>query len=168
MIIAVILAIIVPALVIAQSQTNQNQKQKEVKKNIEKVITPVREEEKPIAPVAAIAPVAKVSTNGDACLDAMQKVFPKETWQMAKAIHLAEGGQPNMIPSASGDYGCWQINKSAHFDGKGGLWCYKYTFAQVADPIVNAKIAYELSMGGKNWSAWTTYTSGKYLKYLSD
>lgn len=36
------------------------------------------------------------------------------------------------------------------------------------DPIYNAKAAYEISRQGKNWSAWTTYTSGAYEKYMSE
>lgn len=31
------------------------------------------------------------------------------------------------------------------------------------DPLKNAQVAYHMSNGGTNWSAWTTYTSGKYL-----
>jgi hypothetical protein len=34
------------------------------------------------------------------------------------------------------------------------------------DPATNAKVAYHMSNGGKNWSAWTTYTSGKYQQFL--
>jgi hypothetical protein len=34
------------------------------------------------------------------------------------------------------------------------------------DPLTNAKVAYHMSNGGKNWSAWTTYTSGKYQQFL--
>jgi hypothetical protein len=35
------------------------------------------------------------------------------------------------------------------------------------DPVYNAKAAYEISRQGKNWTAWTTFTSGAYEKYLS-
>ena len=34
------------------------------------------------------------------------------------------------------------------------------------DPVYNAKVAYEISKKGKDWTDWTTFTSGKYKGYL--
>ena len=36
------------------------------------------------------------------------------------------------------------------------------------NPIKNAKIAYHMSNGGKNWSAWSAYRSGAYKLRLKD
>ena len=34
------------------------------------------------------------------------------------------------------------------------------------DPLVNAKIAYKMSNGGRNWGPWGAYTNGSYRDYL--
>jgi len=34
------------------------------------------------------------------------------------------------------------------------------------DPLTNLRVAYRLSNGGKNFSPWTTYTTGKYQQFL--
>jgi hypothetical protein len=99
------------------------------------------------------------------CQEAIKVVFVVNHQNMAKAISLAENTSQNpRAISATGDYGCFQINKASHF--KNGLWRGKYTFEQVYDPTVNAKLAYEISHSGTYWGAWTTFTSGKYLNYL--
>jgi Lysozyme like domain len=54
--------------------------------------------------------------------------------------------------------GLWQINLLAH---------PSYTEAQMLDPIQNAKAALEISSGGLNFNAWSTYTSGAYLSHLT-
>jgi hypothetical protein len=36
------------------------------------------------------------------------------------------------------------------------------------DPERNARVAFEMSNKGKDWGAWTTYTSGKYKQYVKD
>lgn len=99
------------------------------------------------------------------CQEAIMVVFEVSHQNMAKAISLAENTSQNpRAISATGDYGCFQINKASHF--KNGLWRGKYTFEQVYDPMINARLAYEISHSGTYWGAWTTFTSGKYLKYL--
>lgn len=52
--------------------------------------------------------------------------------------------------------GLWQINIAPTANPR-------YASANLYNPLVNARIAYAMSQGGKNWSPWTTYTSGKYL-----
>ena len=34
------------------------------------------------------------------------------------------------------------------------------------DPVVNAKVAFAISKGGKDFGAWSTYNSGAYTKFL--
>jgi LysM repeat protein len=68
---------------------------------------------------------------------------------MAAEIAMAEsGGNPNAI-SPTDDYGLWQINAS-----NGAL--------ATLNPYKNAQSAIILSGDGRNWDAWTTYTSGAY------
>lgn len=53
--------------------------------------------------------------------------------------------------------GLWQINKVNDETNPSTLF----------NPSYNAKMAYSISNGGTNWSAWSTYTSGTYRRYLS-
>lgn len=76
---------------------------------------------------------------------------------IASAIAMAEsGGQPNATDNDSNgttDRGLWQIN-STH----GAQSTY--------DPLANARAAIAISSNGSNWGAWTTFTSGAYLKFM--
>ena len=76
------------------------------------------------------------------------------------------GGRPEAFnpDRSTGDqsYGLFQINM---IDELGparrkqfGLGANEDLF----DPLTNAKVAYRMSGGGKNWEPWTTYTSGLY------
>lgn len=57
------------------------------------------------------------------------------------------------------DRGLMQVN-SIHADLVAGNLAALYT------PAVNIKIAYSLSKGGTNWTAWSTYNNGEYRKFL--
>lgn len=77
---------------------------------------------------------------------------------IAVAVCLAEsGGNPNAI-SPTGDYGLWQINKAAHEN-----LFNEYRWNVPAD---NVKMAAAVYNAKGNWTPWTTYTSGKYKRYL--
>ncbi|MFD1676345.1 transglycosylase SLT domain-containing protein [Alicyclobacillus fodiniaquatilis] len=53
--------------------------------------------------------------------------------------------------------GLWQINKVHDETNPNALFNSNY----------NAKMAYSISDHGTNWSAWSTYTSGAYTRYLN-
>jgi hypothetical protein len=82
-------------------------------------------------------------------------------------ISLAEsnGGDPNAhchncFPGITEDSrGLWQINVDAHPDMAG--W-------NLYDPKTNARAAYSVSSGGKNFTPWSTYTNGAYLSHSSE
>lgn len=85
---------------------------------------------------------------------------------MAMAIMQAENtscdpsiDNAGMNSDGSVDYGLFQVN-SIHADMVGG------NLESLRTPAVNVKIAYSLSHDGTNWSAWSTYKNGKYLRYL--
>lgn len=78
--------------------------------------------------------------------------------RIAVAIALAEsGGVPNALGDSGVSVGLWQINTRAH---------PKYSRAHLAIPFNNALAAYEISKGGTDWSPWSVYKSGSYLRYL--
>lgn len=79
--------------------------------------------------------------------------------KLAAAIALAEsGGVTNAIVRSSREFsvGLWQINTLAHA---------QYSPKAMADPMMNAAAAFQISNGGTNWKPWTTYTSGKYKQF---
>jgi Lysozyme like domain len=74
----------------------------------------------------------------------------------AVAVSLAENGSGNpnathVNTQATGiykdsiDQGLWQINNVAH------------PYANIFDPLTNAKAAFDISGGGVNWDPWTTW-----------
>jgi LysM repeat protein len=69
---------------------------------------------------------------------------------IAAEIAMAESGGNQYAHSPTNDYGYWQIN------GSHGPSMATY------DPKGNAKAAIAISGNGRNWGAWTTYTSGAY------
>lgn len=79
------------------------------------------------------------------------------------AIALAEsGGSIGAINTSnangSTDRGLWQIN-SVHS---------QYQANRLFDPAYNAKAMWEISSGGTNWFPWSTYTNGRYQKFLNE
>ena len=68
---------------------------------------------------------------------------------MAASIAMAESGGSQYALSPTNDYGYWQIN---------GSWGSLATY----NALGNARAAIHISDDGRNWSPWTTYTSGAY------
>ena len=79
---------------------------------------------------------------------------------MAIAVALSEsGGDPLAIDHDSNgtvDRGLWQIN-SVH---------RAYSAACDYDPACAAQAAYQISGGGRDWSAWVTYQRGEEIPFL--
>lgn len=84
--------------------------------------------------------------------------------KMAWAVAVRESTlRPFAHNKASNCYGLFQINMSGSLGpdrrNKYGIDSNSDLF----DPLTNAKIAYQMSNGGKNWSAWSTENSAKKL-----
>jgi hypothetical protein len=84
--------------------------------------------------------------------------------KMAWAVAVRESTlKPLALNKASNCYGLFQINMSGSMGPdrreKYGLSSNEDLF----DPLTNAKIAYQMSNGGKSWSAWSTENSAKKL-----
>lgn len=74
--------------------------------------------------------------------------FRGESIHVAWAIAMRESnGNPTVI-SASGDYGLFQINS--------GAWSNQswWDSSAMLTPDYNARIAYKISKGGKDWKMW--------------
>ena len=100
-----------------------------------------------------------------------QAGFRGEALRTARAVMLAESRgrvrahNPNR---ATGDnsYGLFQINM---IDALGPERRRRYGLASNADlfdPVKNARVAFQMSKGGRDWSPWSTYKSGAYKEYL--
>lgn len=81
----------------------------------------------------------------------------------SKINNTAYPNRPGYHAPAKGDLkeysvGLWQINMLAH---------PQYTEAQLLTPNGNVKAALSISVEGSSFSAWSTYTSGAYLRFLT-
>lgn len=101
---------------------------------------------------------------------------PADKSDVAAAIALAESGgnpgaidntaysdQPHYHAPAKGNepeysVGLWQVNVLAH---------RQYSDAALLVPIKNADAAVAISNHGQDFSAWSTYTDGAYLHYIT-
>jgi lysozyme-like protein len=96
--------------------------------------------------------------------------IPKDRIAVAVAIALAEsGGNTNAYNGQGRDdsYGLWQINMK---DALGPVRRQQFGIGsnqELFNPSVNARAMALISSQGKNWTPWTTYTRGTYLRFLS-
>ncbi len=98
---------------------------------------------------------------------AAQAGFTGQGLRLAVAVGLAEsGGNPTArgpnpptpgCPAGSVDRGGWQLNNCYHPE---------VTDACADDLACAGAATYRISVGGSDWSAWTTYTSGAYHAQL--
>lgn len=98
--------------------------------------------------------------------------FRGEALVLAVAIAFPEsGGNPHAHnPNAgTGDnsYGLWQINM---LGGMGPARRQQFGLSsndELFDPLTNAKAAFAISGGGKNFGPWTTYKKGMHQAHLN-
>jgi hypothetical protein len=76
-------------------------------------------------------------------------VFPNSTEAAALRIAKCESHLWRWAVGSAGERGIFQVHP-VHAGWLGGR-----TWARMFDPLVNAKVAYGMSDGGTNWSAWT-------------
>jgi|688.fasta_scaffold01402_23 hypothetical protein len=78
-----------------------------------------------------------------------------------RIVFLESTNRPYALNKSSNCYGLFQINMTGAMGTdrreKYGLERNEDLF----DPLTNAKIAYHMSNGGKDWSAWTTAKAAK-------
>lgn len=95
-----------------------------------------------------------------------QAGFSGNGLKMAWAISIKEStGRPMALNKSSNCYGLFQINMTGSM---GPDRREKYGLSSNSDlynPLINAQIAYQMSNGGKDWSAWSTENSAK--KFVS-
>lgn len=95
--------------------------------------------------------------------------FAGDALRTAYGIAMAEsGGNPRALNQRAPDdsRGIFQINLYGPLRSRVQQYGLK-SAEDLYDPLTNARVAYRLSGGGKNFKPWTTFTSGAYKKYLS-
>jgi hypothetical protein len=96
--------------------------------------------------------------------------FRGNALELAFAVALGESGGKAKAHNDNADtgddsYGLFQINMlGAMGPERRKLYGLKDN-ADLFDPAVNARVAFELSRGGKDWEPWSVYNSGAYKKY---
>lgn len=89
---------------------------------------------------------------------------------IAVAVALAESSgnarAHNAVPPDN-SYGLWQINMLGDMGPARRKQFGLSSNDDLFNPNTNAKAAYAISSGGKNWRPWSTYTAGLYLGYMS-
>ena len=96
-----------------------------------------------------------------------QAGFSGYALKYAWAIAVKESTKRPMAYNKSSDcYGLFQINMSGSL-GRNRVAKYNLNSEDdLFDPLTNAKIAHQMSNGGKNWSAWSTENSA--LRIIAD
>lgn len=95
--------------------------------------------------------------------------LPAARAKIAAAIAMAEsGGNPAAVVHDSDDdsYGLWQINMRGSMGPTRRALYGLASNDALLDPATNARVMSSISHQGANFSAWTTYTSGKYKDFM--
>ena len=120
---------------------------------------------------AATKPAAKTSTGSGSVVAqaAYDAGFRGERLVLSIAVAKAESGyKPKAhlrngptkgCPNGSTDRGIWEINDCYH---------PKVSNACAYDVACNAKAAFKISNGGKNWKPWSSFNAGKHLPFISE
>jgi hypothetical protein len=119
------------------------------------------------------------STPGQIGMQTIQTLVPiartagwiDEAVAIAVAIAMAEsGGDPNAHNTNAGtgdnSYGLWQINMLGSMGPARRQQFGLSSNDELFNPATNARVAYEMSGGGGNWSPWSTWKNGAYRQYL--
>lgn len=98
--------------------------------------------------------------------------LPNSAIAVAVAVALAETNGDTAAHNynlATGDdsWGLWQINMLGPLGPTRRAQFNITSNDQLLDPATNAKAMTSISHNGSYWGDWSTYTSGKYLAYLT-
>lgn len=124
--------------------------------------------------VAPPTPRPKTVTKKQQLLDTLVRAgFSGTGLRRAFAVLMAESsGRPEAVNNDpnTGDlsYGLFQINMIGNMGPERRARFGLRSNEDLLDPDTNARVAYEISNGGRSWSAWTTYEGDTYNKFYND
>lgn len=96
--------------------------------------------------------------------------LPADKARTAAAIAMAESSGRTEAYNGRGldrSYGLWQINMIEPMGAARRKRLGISSNTALYDPATNARAMAMISSGGRSFSAWTTYTSGKHKKFLT-
>ncbi len=96
-------------------------------------------------------------------LVAQKAGFSGENLVIAVAVAMAESGSNANAVGRKHTYGLWQILSYAH---PGLIDPDNPDASKWYDPYVNARFAWKIASGGKNWGPWSVYNHGTYLRNM--
>ncbi len=96
--------------------------------------------------------------------------FRANALEIAYAVALGESGgnaTAHNGDASTGDdsYGLFQINMLGDMGPERRQSYQLEADSDLFDPATNARVAFELSEGGKDWQPWSVYKSGAYKKH---
>ncbi len=99
-----------------------------------------------------------------------QAGFRVNALEIAYAVAMGESGGKATAhngDTSTGDdsYGLFQINMLGDMGPERRKLYQLKDDSDLFDPATNARVAFELSEGGKNWQPWSVYENGAYKKY---
>jgi len=102
-----------------------------------------------------------------------QAGFEGPALRTAYAVARAESsGRPKAFNgnTRTGDqsYGVFQVNMLNRLGPARRKQFGLKSNDELYDPLVNAKAAFQISSGGKNWRPWGAHSNGSYRKFLSE
>lgn len=100
-----------------------------------------------------------------------QAGFRGRAYDLANAIRMAEShgnALAHNTNAATGDnsYGEFQINMLGALGPERLKQYHLQSNNDLFNPLTNARVAYQLSKGGTDWSPWSTYKNGAYKSFL--
>lgn len=103
----------------------------------------------------------------------MRAGFKGTGLRRAFAVAMAESsGRPEAVNNdpSTGDlsYGMFQINMIGDMGPERRARFGLRSNEDLLDPDTNARVAYEMSNGGRSWSAWSTYEGDNYNRFYND
>jgi murein DD-endopeptidase MepM/ murein hydrolase activator NlpD len=122
--------------------------------------------------VAATGSTPSMTTDSGGLSTLIKAGWRGDALKTAWEVMMAESGghasdHNNNAATGDNSYGLFQINMLGSM-GPARRKAYGLSSdADLLNPDTNARVAYSMSAGGKNWSPWSTYKSGAYSKYGS-
>lgn len=102
-----------------------------------------------------------------------QAGFTGDALRTAYAVTRAESsGRPRAyngnVGTGDQSYGILQINMLGKLGPARRKQFGLKSNDELYDPVINAKVAFQMSGGGKNWRPWSAWKNGSYRKHLAE
>jgi soluble lytic murein transglycosylase-like protein len=134
-------------------------------KRDEKVAVKTETELKPESTARQVKPAVPSNTQG---CEQYRHLFEQYAWPVNTALAICQAESSGNIQAVNWGDNHGKCKGSFSLMQVGCFWYphFGYSEADRYKPEVNVKIAYQIYERQKSFGAWTTYTGGRYLKFL--